>query len=233
MHNVRPTNAPDLVSFINDLDFNITTVSSMTCSHLRSIGTLVIGSPGSIEHRVSPLSIFANYSCHNTSMGPTINLKCSSCRVPRDNFYVSWNFVDLPNDPAAAVGFQFNLTTKKHGDSKHVSFVSGKLKSGSVVDDRPYTFRGSDVNILKFHLFPRIYRNLNNLSLIQPLFHEFVPGSAFFDTSKLQASLQSSKDGLINTTVHVDFISDYIIEIKNESILGPGENSLYHACMPL
>lgn len=102
-----------------------------------------------------------------------------------------------------------------------MSFVSGKLKSDSIVDDKPYTFRGSDVNILKFHLFPRIYRNFNNLSLIQPLFHEFVPGSSFFDTSMLQASLQSSKDGLINTTMHVNFISDYIIEINNESILGP------------
>ncbi|XXG78762.1 hypothetical protein AAC387_Pa08g2635 [Persea americana] len=221
VHNVKPTNAPDLLSFVNDMDFNITAVSSMTCSHLRSLGTLVIGSPGSIDYRVSPLSIFANYTCQNTSMGPTINLKCNSCRVPRDNFFVSWQFVDLPNNPVTAVGFEFNLTTKKHGDSKHVSFVSGKLKSDSIVDDKPYTFRGSDVNILKFHLFPRIYRNFNNLSLIQPLFHEFVPGSSFFDTSKLQASLQSSKDGLINTTVHVNFISDYIIEINNESILGP------------
>lgn len=221
VHNLRPTNAPDLRSFVNDMEFNITTISSMSCSHLRGLGSLVTGSPGSIDHRVSPLSVFANYSCQNTSMGPTITLKCSSCWVPQDNFYISWKFVDLPNDPATAVGFQFNLSTKKHGDNKHVSFVTGKLKSGSNIDDRPYTFRGPDVNILKFHLFPRIYRNFHNLSLIQPLFHEFLPGSLFFERSKLQASLQNSDDGLINSTLHIKFISDYIIEVTNENVLGP------------
>ncbi|XP_077212041.1 uncharacterized protein LOC143847188 isoform X2 [Tasmannia lanceolata] len=221
VYNLKPANAPELLSFVNDMEFNITTISSMSCSHLRGLGTLVSGTPGSTYHRVSPLSTFSDYYCHNTSKGPTVTIKCSQCRVPPDDFFISWQFVDLPNDPATAVGFQFNLTAKNHGDNKHVSFVSGTLKSRSNIDDKPNTFRGADVNVLEFHLFPRIYHNFHNLRLIQPLFHEFLPGSSFFDSNQLQASLQSSKDGLINTTLHVNFLSDYIVEIDNENILGP------------
>ncbi|XP_058093565.1 uncharacterized protein LOC131239735 isoform X3 [Magnolia sinica] len=221
VHKIKPANGPDLSSFINDMEFNITTISSMSCSHLRGLGTLVTGTPGFVDYRVSPLSIFASYYCQNTSRGPTVTLKCSNCQVPRDGYYISWQFVDLQNDPATAVGFQFNLTAKKHGDNKHVSFVTGILKSRGNMDERPNTFRGADVNVLKFHLFPRVYRNLNNLSLLQPLFRDFLPGSSFFETSQLKTSLQSSKDGLINTTLHVNFISDYIVEIDNENALGP------------
>ncbi|XP_010247700.1 PREDICTED: uncharacterized protein LOC104590676 isoform X2 [Nelumbo nucifera] len=221
VHNVKATNAPDLLSINNDMEFNITTISSMSCSHLRGLGTLISGNPGSIDFKVSPLSIFANYSCHNTSQGPTINLKCNSCQIIPDNIYISWQFVDLPNDPATAVGFQFNLTAKGHGDNKHVSFVSGILKNGSNIDYRPVTFRGADVNILKFHLFPRVYHNIHDLKLLQPLFHEFLPGSNFFEKSQLEASLQSSENGLINTTLYVNFLSSYIIEIDNQNILGP------------
>lgn len=221
---MRGTNAPDLLSFINDMEFNITTISSMSCSNLRGLGTLASGTPGFIDYRVSPLLIFSNYSCHNTSLGPTITLKCINCQIVRDNLYISWQFVDLPNDPATAVGFQFNITAKNHSNNKHVSFVSGTLKNGSNLDDRPVTFRGPNVNILKFHLFPRLYRNLHDLRLLQPLFHEFIPGSSFLETSQLQASLQSFEDGLVNTTLYVNFLSAYIIEIDNQSILGPGKN---------
>lgn len=135
--------------------------------------------------------------------------------------YISWQFVDLPTSPAAAVGFQFNLTSRNHYNKKHVSFVSGILKNGSSFDNRPITFRGMNTNILKFSLFPRIYRNLKDLRLIQPLFHEFVPGSHFFDTRQLQASLASSSDGLVNTTLNVNFLSDYIVEIDDQNVMGP------------
>uniref|UniRef100_A0A5B7AKP0 Uncharacterized protein n=1 Tax=Davidia involucrata TaxID=16924 RepID=A0A5B7AKP0_DAVIN len=221
VHNVRATNAPDLASFINDMEFNITTISSMSCSHLRGLGTLVIGNPGFIDHRVVPLSTIANFSCQNTTKGPIISFKCNSCQLIRDNVYISWQFIDLPNDPATAVGFQFNLTAKSHTNKKHSNFVSGTLKNGSSLDDKPVTFRGADPNILKFNLFPRIYRNLHDLKLIQPLFHEFLPGSSFSGRSQLQASLQSSNDGLINTTLYVNFLSAYIVEIDNQNILGP------------
>lgn len=219
------TNASDLLSFINDMEFNITTISSMSCSHLRGLGTLVSGTPGFVDYRVSPLPNFSNYSCHNTSKGPTITLKCNNCHIVQDNLYISWQFVDLLNDPATAVGFQFNLTAKNHGSNKHVSFVSGTLKNGSNMDDRPVTFRGANVNLLTFHLFPRLYRNKHGLRLLQPLFHEFIPGSSFHDTSQLQASLQSSEDGLINATLYVKFLSAYIIEIDNQNIIGPGKNT--------
>ncbi|KAF8393932.1 hypothetical protein HHK36_020134 [Tetracentron sinense] len=224
VHNLRATNAPDLLSFVNDMEFNITTISSMSCSHLRGLGTLVTGTPGFIDYRVFPLSVFGKYSCQNTSLGPTITLKCNNCRIIQDNLYISWQFVDLPNDPATAVGFQFNLTAKNHADSKHVSFVSGTLKNGSNRDDRPITFRGADVNILKFHLFPRVYRNFHDLRLVQPLFHEFIPGSSFLESRQLQSSLQSSRDGLINTTLYVNYLSAYIVEIDNQNILEPGKN---------
>ncbi|KAF5207534.1 Transmembrane protein [Thalictrum thalictroides] len=221
VHNVRASNGPDLLSFINDMEFNITTISSMSCSHLRGLGTLVTGTPGFIDYRSSPLSIFANYSCHNTSQGPTVMLRCSNCKIARDDLYISWQFVDLPNSPATAVGFQFNFTAKNLRDRKRISFVTGTLNNGSNMDNRPITFRGPDVNILKFHLFPRMYHNLHGLRLIQPLFHEFIPGSSFLGTSQLQASLQSSQDGLINTTLAVNFLSAYIIEIDTENVLGP------------
>lgn len=219
IHNVRATNAPDLASFNNDMEFNITTVSSMSCSNLRGTYTLVMGSPGLIDYKVAPLSSFANFSCHNTSEGPTVTLRCRNCQLSQDNYYISWQFVDLPNNPATAVGFRFNLTSNAHGTKKHVSFVSGTLRNGSA-DDRPVTFRGNATNLLKFNLFPSIYRNIDDLRLIQPLFHEFLPGSVFRDASQLQASLESS-NGIINTTLYINFLSSYIVEIDNQSIMGP------------
>ncbi|ONI05154.1 hypothetical protein PRUPE_6G359100 [Prunus persica] len=221
VHNVRATNAPDLASFNNDMEFNITTISSMSCSNLRDLATLVTGNPGFIDFRVAPLSTFGNYSCQNTSRGPMITLRCNNCQPIQDNLYISWQFIDLPNNPAAAVGFQFNLSTRSHANKKHVSFVSGTLKNGSTFDDRPVTFRGNVTNILKFSLFPRIYRNLHGLKHIQPLFHDFVPGSFFRDTSQLQTSLESSNDGILNATLYVNFLSAYIVEIDNRNIMGP------------
>ncbi|CAA2999030.1 uncharacterized protein LOC111375571 isoform X2 [Olea europaea var. sylvestris] len=221
VHNVRATNAPDLAAFLNDLEFNITTISSMSCAQLRGLGTLVTGNPGFIDYRVAPLSNFANYSCLNTTKGPTITLKCNKCQLTRDILYVTWQFIDLPNNPATAVGFQFNLTAKSHGDKKHLSFVSGMLKNASDFEDVPVTFRGAVPNILKFNLFPRIFHNLHDLKLIQPLFHEFLPGSSFSEITQLQTSLENSSDGHINTTLYVNFLSSYIVEINNQNILGP------------
>lgn len=223
VHNVRATNAPDLALFMNDMEFNITTVSSMTCANLRGLGTLFTGNPGFIDFRVAPLSNFVNYSCHNTSIGPTLSFKCSSCHPFHDQTYISWQFVDLPNNPATAVGFRFNLTAKAHGIKKYVSFVSGMLKNGSDFDDRPVTFRGTDSNVLKFNIFPALYHNLNDLRLLQPLFHEFLRGSFFRETAALQASLERSSDGLINTTMYINFLSAYIVETDNQSIIGPGK----------
>ncbi|EEF50070.1 uncharacterized protein LOC8275000 [Ricinus communis] len=221
VHNVKAINAPDLASFANDIEFNITTVSSMSCSNLRDLGTLVTGSPGFIDHRVVNLIELANYTCWNTSTGPTLNFKCTNCRLNKDYMYISWTFVDLPNAPASAVGYLFNLTTRNHADKRHFSFVSGTLKNGSSFDDRPVTFRGRDPNILKFNLFPRIYRNLHDLKLIQPLFHEFIPGSFFHDTTQLKASLATSSGGLINTTIYVQYLSAYVVEVENQNIMGP------------
>lgn len=220
---MRATNAPDLASFINDMEFNITTVSSMSCSNLQGLDTLVTGTPGFIDYRVTPLSNFVNYTCRNTSMGPTLTFKCSKCQFNRDYMYVSWQFVDLPSTPATAVGFEFNLSAKDHADMKLVSFVSGTLKSGSISNDKPGTFRGNYSNVLKFNLFPRIYHNVHDLRLIQPLFHEFLPGSFFDNTTQLLASLETSTDGQINTTLSINYLSSYIVEIENQNIMGPGK----------
>ncbi|GMH07650.1 hypothetical protein Nepgr_009490 [Nepenthes gracilis] len=221
VHNVRATNAPDLASFINDLEFNITTISSMSCSQLRGLGTLAMGNPGSIDYRVVSLSTFANYTCLNTSRGPTIALRCNNCPLTRDNIFITWWFADLPNEPALAVGFQFNLTAKNRAYKKHLSLVSGTVKNGSDQEDIPVTFRGVDTNILKFNLFPRLYLNLHGLKLVQPLFHEFLPGSFITNATELQSSLQSSTDGFVNTTLQINFLSNYLVEINNENIFGP------------
>ncbi|XWS42916.1 hypothetical protein CRYUN_Cryun16bG0055100 [Craigia yunnanensis] len=220
VHNVKATNAPDLASFRNDMEFNMTTVSGMSCSNLQHPTTLLTGSSGFIDGKVFPISNFLNFSCHNTSLGPTITLKCSNCRLSQDYMSISWQFVDLPNSPATAVGFQFNVTAKDHTRRGPVSFVSGTLKNGSNFDNSPVTFRGVDTNILIFNLFPRIYRSANDLRLIQPLFHDFVPGSILHETSTLQASLESANDGQINTTLYVNYLSSYIIEIENQNIIG-------------
>nr|XP_027087118.1 uncharacterized protein LOC113708737 [Coffea arabica]XP_027087126.1 uncharacterized protein LOC113708741 [Coffea arabica] len=221
VHSVRAINAPDLTSFVNDMEFNITTISSMSCSNLRGLGTLVAGNPGTLDSKVAPLSSFVNFSCLNTSTGPTITLQCNNCQIVRGVAYISWQFVDLPNDPATAVGYQFKLTAKRHGDKKHLSSVSGTLNSNSNDQSKPITFRGPEPNILKFNLFPRHYRNMHDLRLIQPLFHDFLPGSSFTDISQLRASLENSNDGLINTTLYVNFLSDYIIEIDSQNTVGP------------
>ncbi|WOK96575.1 hypothetical protein Cni_G05282 [Canna indica] len=220
IHRFRPTNATELKSFNIDFEFNITTVSSMSCLHLRGLNELVIYSPGLISYKTFPLSIFANYSCYNTSKGPTILLQCKNCQFPTGDHYISWQFVDLPNNPAAAVGFQFNLSAKDHGDNRHVSYVSGTINSGSYLHNKAVTFRGPEHNILKIHLFPQNFNNLKSLRLIQPLVHDFLPGSYFYETGKLQASLQNSKDGLVNTALYFSYISDYILEIDKENIFG-------------
>ncbi|CAN6806096.1 unnamed protein product [Brassica oleracea] len=222
VHNVRATGSPDLISFENDLEFNITAVSDMSCSNLRGIGNVLTGNPGFSDLKVASLSSFGNYTCRNTTSGPTVNFKCNKCRLANDYIYISWHFVDLPGAPAAAVGFQFNFTSKNGADKKkHVSFVSGTLRNGSVLDERPVTFRGSEGNVLKFNLFPRIYHHLGDLKLIQPLFHEFIPGSVYRETAQLQASLGRSADGILNTTLFINYLSSYIVEIDHENILGP------------
>ena len=178
--------------------------------------------PGSIYFKVSPLSTYTNYTCYNTSRGPTVSLKCTSCKVPIVDHYISWQFVDLPDDPATTVGFQFNLTAKAHGDDRHLSYVSGTLKAGSSANDRPQTFRGQDMNVLKIHLFPQKFNYLHNLRLIQPLLHDFLPGSSFSEVGDLRASLQNSKDGLVNTTLYISYLSDYIVEIDKQKVVGIG-----------
>ncbi|CAI8613234.1 unnamed protein product [Vicia faba] len=220
VHNVRATSASELTSFLNDMEFNITTVSSMSCANLRDLGNLVLGNPGFIDERVVSLSTLVNYACHNSSKGPTIALKCKGCKLISDHMYISWRFVDLPSSPATAVGYEFHLTATDNG-KRHVSFVNGTLKNGTAFDDRPVTFRGRQSNILKFNLFPRIYHNLHDLKLIQPLFHEFLPGSVFRDTNQLRSSLENSVDGLVNTTLYINFLSAYVVEVDKENILGP------------
>ncbi|KAK9692179.1 hypothetical protein RND81_09G246400 [Saponaria officinalis] len=221
VRNVRATNAPDLMSFINDMEFNITTISAMDCSQLRSLGTVGLGNPGSIDYRIANLSTFSSYSCHNTSRGPTISLVCSNCALTQDNVYISWQFVDVPNQPAIAVGFDFNLTARSPTKKNYVSLVSGTVNNGTYMDNAPVAFRGNDTNILKFNLFPRLYKNKHNLKLVQPLFHEFLPGSSISNANDLQESLQSSNNGMINTTLVINFLSDYIVEIDNQNIMGP------------
>ncbi|KAK8941793.1 hypothetical protein KSP40_PGU004696 [Platanthera guangdongensis] len=220
VHRVIPANAPDLQSFVNDMEFNITTVSSMSCSQLRGLGTMVIGTPGSIGYKVSPLSAYVDYQCQNTSRGPTISLKCVRCQVQRSNHYISWKFVDTPNDPAMAVGFTFNFTTKDH-NSMHMNFVSGSLIANRNTSNKSRTFRGFDLNILEIHLFPLIYNNLHDLKLIKPLVHDFVSGSSFSEVGDLQASLLNPNDGLVNTVLHISYLSDYIVAMDKENIMGP------------
>lgn len=225
VHRVKPANAPDLLDFINDLEFHITTVSSMSCAQAVAPSTIAMGTPGFMDFRVQPLSTLLTYSCQNTSDGPSITLKCNGCRIPPRDHYVSWQFVDLPTRPAAAVGFQFNLTAKQHGDNNDVSFVSGTISSNNFADDKLKTFRGRESNVLKIQLFPQIYNNHHGLKLLQPLLQDFTQGSTFSDVSSLNASLQNPNDGdgVINTTLYISYLSDYIVEISNESVLGPGE----------
>ncbi|KAK3163613.1 hypothetical protein QOZ80_1AG0005940 [Eleusine coracana subsp. coracana] len=221
VHRVKPANAPDLLSFVNDLEFHITTVSSMSCAQAIAPSTIAMGTPGFLDFRVLPLSTFLTYSCQNTSQGPSISLKCNGCRIPPRDHYVSWQFVDQQRRPAAAVGFQFNLTAKQHGNDKFVSFVSGTVSSENYADDKLKTFRGQDSNVLKIQLFPQIYNNHHNLKLLQPLVQDFTQGSTFSDVRTLNASLQNPADGVINTTLYISYLSDYIVEISSENTLGP------------
>ncbi|WVZ56959.1 hypothetical protein U9M48_007417 [Paspalum notatum var. saurae] len=222
VHRVKPANAPDLLSFVNDLEFHITTVSSMSCAQAVAPSTIAMGTPGFMDFRMVPLSMLFTYSCTNTSQGPSITLRCNGCRIaPRDH-YLSWQFVDLPGQPATTVGFQFNLTSRQHGDDQHMSFVSGMMNSDDYADDgKLRTFRGRDSNVLKIQLFPQIHNNLGNLRLLQPLVQDFTQGSAFSDVGSLNLSLQNPRDGMVNTTLYISYLSDYIVEISNESVVGP------------
>ncbi|KAL5680366.1 hypothetical protein ACJX0J_006751, partial [Zea mays] len=222
MHRVKPANAPDLLSFVNDLEFHISTISSMSCTQAVAPLTVAMGTPGFMDFRVVPLSTLFTYSCTNTSHGPSITLRCNGCRVPPRDHYVSWQFVDLLGQPATAVGFQFNLTARQHGNNQHMSFVSGTMNSDGYTDDvKLKTFRGRDSNVLKIQLFPQIYNNLGNLRLLQPLVQDFTQGSMFSDVSSLNSSLQNPRDGVVNTTLYISYLSDYIVEISNESVVGP------------
>lgn len=220
VHKVRPTNAPDLQQFDNDMEFNITTVSSMTCSHLRGLKEIVVNNPGSIYYKVSRLRLFSNYTCYNTSRGPTVSIKCNHCQIPKEDFYISWQFVDLPNSPASAVGFHFNLTARDHTDVAHVSYVRGTLAPGSYRDVGLKSLRGPDINLLKINLFPTKFNYKHHLMLIQPLLHDYLPGSSFSDIGRLQASLQNTNDGLLNISLLVRYLSDYIVEVDKEIVFG-------------
>ncbi|XP_022973907.1 uncharacterized protein LOC111472540 isoform X1 [Cucurbita maxima] len=221
VHNIKAAHAPDMASFVNDMEYNITTVSTMSCANVRDLGTIVFGNPGFLKQKVMPLSNFANYSCHNNSDGPTVRVQCRRCRFIQDKIYISWQFVDLPSSPASAVGFQFNLSARNHPKKDHASFLSGILKNVSSFDDTPVTFRGKNANIVQFNLFPRIYVNQQDSKLLQPLFHEFVPGSFFQKASDLQTSLENSNDGVLNVTLFINLLSSYIVEIENQNIFGP------------
>ncbi|XP_056690818.1 uncharacterized protein [Spinacia oleracea] len=218
VYTMKATNAPDLISFTNDIELNITTISSMTCSQLRGPSTLVIGTPGSVDHSIVPLSDFVNYSCQNSSLGPVVTLRCKNCPLTYDRVYISWQFFDIQNKfPATAVGFQFNFTTKGGvNQQEYANFVSGTIKNGMKSDNTSITYRGVDAHVLKFNLFPRVHLNVNGLKLLQPSFHEFRPGSSAHDEDKLQSLLHSSKNGLINTTLAIRFLSEYLIEIDDD-----------------
>jgi len=95
---------------------------------------------------------------------------------------------------------------------------------GYADDGKLKTFRGRDSNVLKIQLFPQIYNNLGNLRLLQPLVQDFTQGSTFSDVSSLNSSLQNPRDGVVNTTLYISYLSDYIVEISNESVVGPGES---------
>jgi hypothetical protein len=229
VHRIKPANAPDLLSFVNDLQFNITTISGMSCAQAVAPSAIAMGTPGFMDFRVVPLPTLFTYSCTNTSQGPSISLMCNGCRFPPRDHYVSWQFVDLPGQPAAAVGFQFSMTAKQHGNNEYVSFVSGAMNSDGYADDgKLKTFRGRDLNVLKIQLFPQIYNTLGNLRLLQPLVQDFTEGSTFSDVGSLNASLQDARDGLVNTTLYISYLSDYIVEISNESVIGPGESLMKH-----
>jgi hypothetical protein len=196
----------------------------MSCAQAIAPSTIAMGTPGFLDFKVLPLSTLLTYSCQNTSQGPSISLKCHGCRIPPRDHYVSWQFVDQPRRPAAAVGFQFNLTAKQHGNDKYMSFVSGTVSSENYTDDKLKTFRGQDSNVLKIQLFPQIYNNHQNLKLLQPLVQDFTQGSTFSDVRTLNASLQDPADGVINTTLYISYLSDYIVEISKENTVGPGES---------
>ncbi|KAG0461096.1 hypothetical protein HPP92_021393 [Vanilla planifolia] len=93
--------------------------------------------------------------------------------------------------------------------------------SNNLTDDKPRTLRGPELNVLKIHLFPWIYNYYHDLKLLQPLVHDFILGSSFSGVSDLEASLLNPKDGLINLTLHISFLSDYIVEIDKKNIFGP------------
>jgi len=94
---------------------------------------------------------------------------------------------------------------------------------GYADDGKLKTFRGRDSNVLKIQLFPQIF-NPGNLRLLQPLVQDFTQGSTFSDVSSLNSSLQNPRDGVVNITLYISYLSDYIVEISNESVVGPGES---------
>jgi hypothetical protein len=142
--------------------------------------------------------------------------------------------VDLPNHPATAIGFEFNLTARDHYENKHLTYVSGTVNSDGVMDTSTKvmkTFRGAETNVLKIQLFPEEYISSKGFKLLRPLFNDFVPGSYFTDMGGLKASLENGRAGLVNATLFISYQSDYIVQIYNEIVLGPGKFFFYLAFM--
>ncbi|KAJ8427525.1 hypothetical protein Cgig2_019944 [Carnegiea gigantea] len=223
VYGMKATNAPDLLSFTNDLQLNVTTISTMTCSQLRGLDTVALGTPGFIDYRLAPLSTFANFSCANSTKGPKIILTIKNCPLSYNHVYISWHFVDTQNAfPASAIGFQFNFTARNRidDDQEYANFVSGTVKNEKGLEDMRVTYRGEHTNLLRFNLFPRVYLNLDHLELVQPLFHEFRPGSYARDEKHLQSLLQSTEHGFINVTVALNFLSDFLVEIDEQKYGG-------------
>jgi hypothetical protein len=128
--------------------------------------------------------------------------------------------VDLPNHPATAIGFEFNLTARDHYENKHLTYVSGTVNSDGVMDTSTNvmkTFRGAETNVLKIQLFPEEYISSKGFKLLRPLFNDFVPGSYFTDMGGLKASLENGRAGLVNATLFISYQSDYIVQIYKKS----------------
>lgn len=153
-----------------------------------------------------------------------LNIRCQNCALTFEAMYISWQFFDIENkSPATAVGFQFNFTARNRvHEQEYANFVSGTIKNGMKLDNTSITYRGADAQVLRFNLFPRVHLNLHSLKLLQPSFHGFRPGSFARDENKLQSLLQSPKDGLINTTLALHFLSEYLTEIDDKKYGGPG-----------
>eukprot|EP00897_Mesotaenium_endlicherianum_P002911 jgi/Mesen1/2648/ME000166S01770 len=224
VQNILPASGREVESYRNDLEYNVTIISSMKCIQLLPTYNMLTMGTGEVDKRVYNSSSTLDIRCYDTPQGPLMRTLCPACVVGSDNYISNFTFVDIPEQGlvASAVGYRFLVTaignTSKGGQRR--SIVSGELQAGSNgTFAPPSSIRGGSPSVLYFRFIPRLFKDKNDLRLMQITFHEFVTGTSFSDQTTLQAAVENAT-AAVTVLVQSEILSAFIVQTEVQASIG-------------